>query len=404
MKIDVHCSLFAPHIGGIETMVGEMGSSLNQEGHDMSVLTKRWPLDLPPIENIRGIDVRRIPAGWSDEAILQTAHYLHENMDELMQGVDVIHAVGMRRPTPIFSALLGSLYRIPVVSSVCGIEIPNPNTPASDKLWAEGSHYMPDAYNNIGTHTAVSEATKNYTEDIQPQLKGKVTVLPVGIDLDHYDSLPPQFPVGIDRPYIMALRRLEPTKGIDVLIKAYSILLGNSEDKGVDLVIAGDGSARASLEELARMLKIEHRVHFIGSLALDNALGMLRSAEATVVPSTAEAGGLINTEANAVECPLIASDVGGIREYTTDKAAILVKPGDPQDLALAISTLLHDKKMRYSMTREGRRFAETRSWKSIIKDYIDTYERARVIKSDQLKLSSDLSKKVLNIMESGHDK
>lgn len=403
MRVSAHTSLYAPHIGGIETMVREMGGALEKEGHEFGVVTKRWPVDLPTSDRIDQTDIHRVPAGYSEDDIVACAQYLYDHGAHLMNGVDVIHAVGMRRPLPMLSAILGSLYRIPVVSSVCGLEVPNPGNAESERLWQQGLAYMPDAYRNMSEHTAVSGATREYTEEVLPEYQGRIGVLHAGIDYDHYASLPVGRPEGIDQPYFMSLRRLEAGKGIDVLIEAYARLLDESASQ-TDLVIAGDGPERQTLEDLVVRLRLSKRVHFIGSIGLDAALGMLKGAEATIVPSTAEAGGLVNTEANAVGCALIASDVGGIREYTTDGAALFVKPGDSAELAQALRVVSEDKQLKRQLVEHGKVFAEGRDWSNIIGGYVRLYEEAQPVDPSRLQLTAAISQKVFNILERGYDK
>ena len=404
MRVNAHTSLYAPHVGGIETMVREMKGALEDEGHSLDVLTKQWPAELSPSDVIEGVSVNRIPAGYDENSIINTAHYLHHNGESLVNEADIIHVVGMRRPLPMFSAILGAIHQKPVVSSICGLEVPNPNNQESERLWQEGHSYMPDAYHNMYQHTAVSEATRDYTTKALSMYEGKIDVMVAGIDYRHYSSLPVAQPEGVDSPYIMSLRRLEASKGIDVLIDAYAKLLHDYPDTRADLVIAGDGLERHVLEMQVDKLRLSKRVHFIGSIGLDLALGMLKGAEATVVPSTAEAGGLVNTEANAVGCPLIASNVGGIREYTTEDAALLVKPGDSGELAQALHTVLNDKTLTQRLVRNGKVFAESRDWSNVINDYVRLYETAKPIDPRRLQLTTNISKRVFSIMESGYDR
>ena len=404
MNISAHSSLYAPNIGGIETMVHEMEGALRAKGHSLSVVTKRLPETLPESEVIDGISIHRTPAGFDEEAIINNAWHLHENGAQLMDNIDAVHIVGMRRPFPMASAILSSLTNTPVVSSICGLEVPNPGSAESTELWEQGIAYMPDTYRNVDKHTAVSSATRDYAVAALPEYKDRIDVLLAGIDYHHYDSLPTVQPEGVETPYFMSLRRLDPSKGIDVLIKAYARLLDDNASTEPDLVIAGDGSERQKLEAMVESLRISKRVHFVGSIGLDAALGMLKGAVATIVPSTAEAGGLVNTEANAVGCALIASDVGGIREYTTDQAALLVKPNDDKELAAALHTIMEDTHLKSGMIEAGKVFAQSRDWSEVIKDYVRLYETARPIDPSKLHLLSTLSKRVFNILENGHDK
>ena len=392
MKVNAHCSLFRPNIGGIETMVDEMHSVLQNEGAALDVVTKCFPSDLPEEETIDGVHISRIPAGFRDEDIINAAKYIADHNQELVSG-DVIHIVGMRRPMPLISAIAGAVNGIPVVSSICGMEVPNLNQPESDHLWRQGAHYMIDAYRNIYRHTAVSAATGAMAKQAVPELD--VTTLYAGIDVGKYDKIIPA-PI-IDEPYIMSLRRLEKSKGIDVLIKAYASLV-NRQETLPKLAIVGDGEERANLEKLAHELDVSDRVVFAGTLPIEAAIGGLKCAEMTVVPSLAEAGGLINTEANAVSCPLITTDVGGIKEYAGEDSALFVNPGDVDMLATAMKELYNDKTLRQRMVGNGRKFAESRAWQGVIKDYLKLYETAKPIPVDKLRLSSELGKRILRIL------
>lgn len=399
MKVKAITSLHTPHIGGVETMVTEMGRALRNEGHDASVLTKRWPDSLPIHERIDGMDVDRVPAGISDSNILETAQYIANN-HSLIENADVLHLVGMRRPLPLIIAAAGVVYEKPVVSSVVGLEIPNPQSNESDELWQQGEHYMHDAYDNILGHTAVSASTLDLTLKVVPSLKERMSVLPAGIDMETYEKVAPVTPLKDEAPFIFSLRRLEETKGIDVLIKAYARLLEAGDAGYTKLVIAGDGPERENLEQLARQLiKKADMVKFIGSVSLEAGMGMLKTAQMTVVPSLAEAGGLVNTEANAVGCPLIASNVGGIGEYTTPAASLLVKPGDERALCEAMRTMLTDNRLRSRVVAEGRKFAATRDWSEIIQQYIELYEKATPVPRTLSNFKSDIGKKVISIFE-----
>jgi glycosyltransferase involved in cell wall biosynthesis len=294
---------------------------------------------------------------------------------------------------PLISAIAGALNGIPVVSTICGMEIPNPNQPESDQLWRQGAHYMMDAYRNISQHTAVSDATGILARQVMPELD--VKTLYAGIDIDKYDQIAPA-PI-LDEPYIMSLRRLEKSKGIDVLIRAYAKLIHGHETIP-KLAVVGDGEERSNLERLAHELGVSDQVVFAGTLPIELAIGGLKCAEMTVVPSLAEAGGLINTEANAVSCPLITTDVGGIREYTGKDSALFVNPSNVDMLVTAIKELHCDKILRQQMVGNGRKFAESRAWQSVIKDYLRLYETAKPIPTDKLRLSSELGKRILRIL------
>ena len=118
-----------------------------------------------------------------------------------------------------------------------------------------------------------------------------------------------RFGIGPEEPVFACVRRLEPRMGVDVLLRA----LARVPDAA--LLVAGTGSLRAPLEDLARELGIAARVRFLGRVAEEDLPAVYRAADVTVVPSThLEGFGLVVLESMASGRPVIATDVGGLPE------------------------------------------------------------------------------------------
>jgi glycosyltransferase involved in cell wall biosynthesis len=139
------------------------------------------------------------------------------------------------------------------------------------------------------------------------------------------------------RPVVLAVGRLTPQKGFDLLLEAMTIL-GDREPAPL-LVIAGDGPQAARLA--ARSAALGSDVRFLGLRADIPAL--LAAADVVAVPSRWEGQPLIVQEALRAGRPLVASRVGGIPSLTGEDAALLVPPGDPGRLASAVRSLLDDR-------------------------------------------------------------
>jgi glycosyltransferase involved in cell wall biosynthesis len=104
------------------------------------------------------------------------------------------------------------------------------------------------------------------------------------------------------------------------------------------VVIAGSGPLRTELAEQARDLGAE--VRLLGRR--DDIPDLLAAADVLAQPSLWEGQPLILQEALRASRPIVATDVGGVRELTGDKAALLVEPGDPAALAAAVLSVLDD--------------------------------------------------------------
>ena len=122
----------------------------------------------------------------------------------------------------------------------------------------------------------------------------------------------------------------------------------------VQLVIAGDGPDKNSLQALAIDLDVEHCVHFLGSR--NDVAGLLRGgADLFVSGAREEVFGLALAEANLASIPVVAPEVGGIPSVVKDNVnGFLVAPGNSISLAGAIDCLYRNPKLKEELGRAGR--------------------------------------------------
>ncbi len=131
----------------------------------------------------------------------------------------------------------------------------------------------------------------------------------------------------LDAPVVMAVGRLDPIKGFDVLADAAQRIA----DRGVRFVVIGDGEERVRLEGT--------KLELLG--ARDDAADVLTAADIVVCPSRSEGFPQIPIHAMAVRRPVVASDVGGMGEIVVHgETGTLVPPETPEVLAAAIGELL----------------------------------------------------------------
>jgi glycosyltransferase involved in cell wall biosynthesis len=136
-----------------------------------------------------------------------------------------------------------------------------------------------------------------------------------------------------------------------LLIDAFAAVAATA---GVDavLVLAGDGPTRAAVERHAASSAVAGRVRFPGFVAAADVLGAL---DVAVLASQREGLPLSVVEAMAAGLPVVASDVGAVREAVADgETGIVVPPGDRAALSSAIRRLATDAALRSSMGAAGR--------------------------------------------------
>ncbi|MHC4430422.1 MAG: glycosyltransferase [Planctomycetota bacterium] len=130
--------------------------------------------------------------------------------------------------------------------------------------------------------------------------------------------------------------RLAPTKGLGFLVEAFS--RAKEHIPSAQLVLLGDGPARAQLERQALDSSCGGSIHFLGHK--DNIEQLYRAMDVFVLSSIAEGMPRAILEAMAAGVPCIATEVGGIPEIiNSPEVGLLVRPSDPDALAGAMVTL-----------------------------------------------------------------
>jgi glycosyltransferase involved in cell wall biosynthesis len=144
----------------------------------------------------------------------------------------------------------------------------------------------------------------------------------------------PADPVPNDARVVLSVSRLTEQKGLDVALRAFATLPADTFFVGL-----GEGPARGALEELARELGVEHRVHLPGRVP--DVAAWLRRAAVYVQPARWEGFGLAVLEAMVCGLPVVATNVSSLPELVVDgETGILVPPDAPAALATALATVL----------------------------------------------------------------
>jgi glycosyltransferase involved in cell wall biosynthesis len=153
--------------------------------------------------------------------------------------------------------------------------------------------------------------------------------------------------------------RLAQGKGLEVLIDALALLVAGEEaGHRVDLVVLGDGPARASLEARAARLGIGDRIHWLGYVA-DRATYMeaLASCDLFVFPSPAEGFPKVILDAMAAGLPVVASGAGSLAELASHGIIRRIAVERPAEVAAAVPALAASPDDRDRLRNAGHAFA-----------------------------------------------
>ncbi len=266
----------------------------------------------------------------------------------------------------IFVTSMANFYHIPVVWLEFG-----PVSPLFKKFWS-----FPDfLYRQVSRLPAKVIVPSLHTQ--ADLIKGKyflikqLAVIPCGrkLALEKINSKKI-----ITEPLLVCVSRLEPGKGQNLLIQAFSIV--NKKIPKSRLLITGDSPWKKELESLVKRLNLEKNVDFVGRVP--DSLLVMSQAQVCVFPSTweLEGFGLVTIEAMALGKPIVAFAVGPTVEILQDhRNGWLAKKGNIDDLAeKLLFVLTHPTEAQRAAHQAQLDFKEKYQIEMVAKKYISEFE------------------------------
>jgi D-inositol-3-phosphate glycosyltransferase len=199
----------------------------------------------------------------------------------------------------------------------------------------------------------------------------RIAVVPCGVDLDLFhpeDKEAARRALGYnDERIILFVGRIEPLKGIDILIGAAAQLAEESDC--YVLIVGGDRHSRrqvSHLQGLASDLGIGERVCFLGAVDHEKLPLYYNAADVCVVPSFYESFGLVALEAMACGTPVVASRVGGLTGTVRDgETGYLISWRCPEPFAERLELLLGNDALRRRFGEAAREVVERYRWTNV---------------------------------------
>jgi glycosyltransferase involved in cell wall biosynthesis len=371
---------FLPHVGGIERVVYEQSKRLMQKRFKLMVLTNRIGTEKNYVYD--GIKVRCYHS--LNVGFRLGIPYVLPSVDSYktfltaVQSSDIVHAHGHPYLSSLIAAKLAKKHKKPFVLTQHNTFIRYQgsmwNTVERLNDIAVGKQVLKAADKII----VVSKATRNYVQSLGADPE-KTEVLHNGVDLNRFkpqpearDAMRKKLEIPIDASVALTVRRLVYKNGIDTLLESAKIAV----KKNLSLVylVVGGGPDFAQVKAKAKQLGIEKNIRLAGFIS-DGELPLYYNvADFFVLPSKSGEGlPLVALEAMACGLPVVATDVGGIREIMVDGYGEIVPPNNPELLAEAAENLADSD---FSSRRnELRRTVEQKfSWDTNVKKLVAIYE------------------------------
>ena len=405
MRIGLVCYAYPPQkgAGGVGTYMFRLAGALGRAGHQVHVIA--GPSDQPAREQ-PNVMVHRIPAEldlrkwhkslrwlfWHSAAPLMARlhpviwHLIRWNIASEAGILDVDRRFGLdmiEAPEFAGNALMaGRLHRWPILIRMhCPWELFvrinrmrfNPMHRLLGYLERKTVAEYADAI-SAPSQAMKREAEKNW------KLRRPIRVIPNFMDVA---AAPPLLPSDTGVQRIVCTGRIERLKGQDTLAKAFAMIAHRHPRAELHLIGPDSwGSSRSFAELLDDWVpepKVRQRIHLRGMLSLDQCQRELEQARVAVVASMGfESFSLSALEAMAAARPMIATTAGALPELIDhEQSGLLVAPGNPFEMALALDRLLHDRRFAQHCAWSAHATARQRyDTPRVLPRMIESYEEA----------------------------
>ena len=320
-------------VGGAERLVEVAARALIPRGVELSVLSLREPSRSPVVDALEalGVDIVWLPSH-RKRSFLDTER-LRRVRGALRAGnYDVVQTHLLY--ANVVGALAAHDAGIPVVATLHQTSrLARPFE--RERELVESMVLRRRATRIIAVGTSVAEANRRRFGRVPIDIVPNPVSAPDPVAADVRQAVRAELLGNYAGPLVLSVGRVERVKGFDDMITAFRAVA--SQQPQAVLAIAGDGSLRETLELQARRAGLEGRVRLLGERS--DVPTLLAAADLFVMSSHSEGLPFALLEAMAAGLPIVATRVGDIPR-ALGTAGALVPPGDPAELAAAMTRAL----------------------------------------------------------------
>lgn len=329
MRVLFWSELFWPYGGGAQFVGLNLMHGLRDRGHEFIVVTRQDDPELPDEDNYQGFPIYRFPffSALAERDLTQLIS-IRKGIAKLKRqfAPDLVH---------INCFGLSILFHLDTVKAHSA---PLLLTLQSEKYPPPGEHdtVLERALRSAAWITAPSAKTVEYARQLLPGVELPASHIHNGLAAPSIE--PAKLPV--DMPLLLCLGRLVPNKGFDLALQALAKVI--QQFPQARMVIAGDGPARAELEQMAADLDLRDAVDFVGWVDAEQVPDLINTATVVVVPSREwESFPLVALESAFMARPVVAARDAGLPEAVLhEETGLLVDKDDIAGLAEALASLI----------------------------------------------------------------
>lgn len=350
--------------GGAERVLSEMANYWQARGHTITLLTlDSTQSDFYPLNP----GVQRIALGLKKNS----GNLWHAIGNNIQRIVALRNAFKQSQPHAIIS-FIDTVNVLTIVASM-GLRIPvivseriDPRHHGIGRLWQQLRHMV---YPKAAAVVVQTRDVYEWMKKEMPRVNFATIPNPARISFDKKKS---NF-VFPERYNVVAVGRLAPQKGFDLLIKAFAQCA--TDFPAWNLTIFGEGNERTPLESLVAKLVLGHRIHLPG--LIEEPMLALPDADIFVLSSRYEGFPNVLIEAMVCELAVIATDCpSGPGEIIQNGSnGILVPPNNVDELAKAMKTLMADELLRQALGDKAGEVKIQFSKESVLERWEDLLKR-----------------------------
>ena len=227
----------------------------------------------------------------------------------------------------------------------------------------------------------VCSTSYDMAEETKKYYKNEIVITPFGVDIDKFTC---NIPI-LNSNYITigVMKGLEKIYGLNYLIEGFSRLVREyCGTKELRLLIVGDGTQRMELEALAKKLEICSRVNFTGKIDNEQVPNYINKMDIVCLPSLSESFGVSAVEACACGRPIIATEVGGLKEIIFDGFnGFVIKQKSSDDIKLKLIKIIENEAQMKQFSINAR---------SLVLEKYNWFENAKIMNNMYLSLKKDI--------------
>jgi glycosyltransferase involved in cell wall biosynthesis len=208
-----------------------------------------------------------------------------------------------------------------------------------------------------------------------PETRAPVTVIHHGVDAVGLSTgeVRPEIKQYQGKRFMLCVGNGRPYKNPEGTLDAFAKLKKDSSTQDIKLIMVGRGDRKSHMKSRARKAGVEGDLDFVGMVSDAELAFLMQQALLLSFPSFWEGFGLPVIEAFAFGCPVIATDMGALKEISGHAALMIKDPHDIDEISRAMHTIIHEPSTRERLRQAGLERAAAFSWDKAAQAYLDIY-------------------------------